>query len=188
MGDYDYIIVARARPAGAGGATHENPATKILLSRAAREATRTAACRFPRPADRESRRQLVLPVRARAGHGQSPDPCRAESAGRSSSINGLVWVRGQTARLRHLGAVAAADGAGARSRRCSPDRELRRRRRQQRPAARRPVKVSNRARPEPLYDALFAASRRRLKLNPTTTARTRRAWSRRRPRSTRAGA
>ena len=104
-----------------------------------------------RPADRQPGRQLVLPVRARAGHRQPHHPGAARQAAGRLELDQRAGLGARpAARLRHLGADGlprlelARRGAGL-----HPHRELRRRRRQQRPRHRRAAQGLDRARPEP---------------------------------------
>ena len=194
MADYDYIIVGAG---SAGGALAARLKRKSCQQGPAAGGRRRKPSLLPhaallRPADRQSGGQLVLPVRARAGHRQPPDPGAArQTPGRLELDQRPGLGARPAARLRHLGADGlprlelARRGAGL-----HPHRELRRRRRQQRPRHRGPAQGLDRARPEPAVRRAVRGRRRRpaSSSTPTTTARTRKASSRRRPRSTRAGA
>src|SRR5690242_16635701 len=136
MADYDYIIVG----AGSAGGTlaarlSENPASKVLLLEAG--ARSHPYSRMPL-----SFGLLIEHPTANWCYQSEPEPGtanrkipvpRGKLLGGSSSINGLVWVR-PAAGLRHLGADGLPRLELARRRAAlHPHRELRRRRRQQRP-------------------------------------------------------
>jgi choline dehydrogenase len=171
MADYDYIIVG----AGSAGGTlaarlSENPANKVLLLEAG--AKSHPYCRMPlsfgllieNPAANWCYQSEPEPGTANR---QIPVP-RGKVLGGSSSINGLVWVRGQPldydtwAQMGCRGwswrEVAPlftrienfVDGDGSNGRGTSG-----------------PLKVSTVPDQNPLYDALFAASKAAgFKLNP----------------------
>ena len=153
MADYDYIIVGAGSAGGALAARlSENSKQQDSAAGSRRgQPSLLAHAALIRPADRQSRRQLVLPVRTRARNGQ-PNHSRAarKTPGRIELDQRPGLGARPAARLRHLGADGlprlelARRGAGL-----HPDREFRRRRRQQRPRHFRPTESLDRARPEP---------------------------------------
>ena len=194
MDEYDYIIVGsglRWRRAG-GAAERRTRPTRSCCWRRAPAAIPTPACRcLVRPADRASDRELVLPVRARAGQANRTSRCRVENfwAAKLDQRPGLgarPAARSSTPGRRWV----AAAGAGTTWRRSSPASRTSSTATAATAAARRgPLKSLDRARPEPaLRRAVRHLKAAGFKLNPDTTARTRKASSRPRPRSTRAGA
>ena len=137
MADYDYIIVGAGSAGGALAARlSENPANKILLleAGAASHPYSRMPLSFGLLIDNPAANWL-LPVRARAGHGQPPDPSPARQTFGWLELDQRPGLGARpAARLRHLG----ADGLprlelARRGAALHPDREFRRRRRQQRP-------------------------------------------------------
>ena len=154
MADYDYIIVGAGSAGGALAArlTRKSSAPRCCCSRPARASHPYSRMplSFGLLIDNPAANWL-LPVRARARHRQPHHPGAARQAARRLELDQRPGLGARpAARLRHLG----ADGLprlelARRGAALHPHRELRRRRRQQRPRHRRPAQGLDRARPEP---------------------------------------
>src|ERR1700676_3675485 len=108
MADYDYIIVGAGSAGGALAApVSEKAKNKNLLLAGGRggQPSLLAHAAFLRPLDRQSGRQLVLPIRTRARYGQPNHSGAArKTAGRLELDQRAGLGARPAARLRYLGA------------------------------------------------------------------------------------